>query len=80
MDQASSVRPELDSLATYESCPAGCDFTTRLRCWQRLARELLADLSSATASGSPDAEVVRADLRAAQRQIALLTDLVRRAA
>ena len=46
--------------------PAGCTLSETIACWVRRRRELLADLAGA--SGSPDAEVLRADLRAAEEQ------------
>ena len=54
--------------------PAGCDLADAARCWLRHERQLRADATTATVSRSPDAEVLRADLRAAERHIdALLT-------
>ena len=62
---------------THE-CPAGCDLPDMILCWLRHERGLRADL--AAACGNDDAEVLSADLRAAQRQIDALIDFGRWAA
>jgi hypothetical protein len=64
-------------LVTHE-CPAGCDLPDMVLCWLRRERELRADLVAAR--GSDDAEVLRADLRAAESRIDALIALGRRAA
>jgi hypothetical protein len=50
-------------------CPASCTLSDMVRCWRDLERRLRVDLVAATVSRSPDAEVLRADLRAAERHI-----------
>jgi hypothetical protein len=49
------------------ACPADCALPEAILCWLRHERELRADLAGAL--GSPDADVLRADLAAAERQI-----------
>jgi hypothetical protein len=70
-------KPKLISIPTVEQCPAGCTVSETIACYLRHERELRADL--AAARGSDDAEVLRADLRAAERRIDELVDFGRRA-
>ena len=51
---------------THE-CPAGCPLAETILCWRRYEREVRSDL--AAARGCDDADVLRADLAAAERQI-----------
>ena len=55
------------SPSIHEHCSAGCDLADATLCWLRRERELRLDL--AAACGSDDAEVLAADLRAAERRI-----------
>jgi hypothetical protein len=65
-----SIAYRLDAFAPAQhSCPAGCTLPDMIRCWRGLERRLRADLMTATMSGSPDAEVVRGDLRVAEERI-----------
>ena len=52
----------------HEHCPANCTIPDMIRCWLELERRLRTDLMAAAVSRSPDAEVLRADLRAAEAQ------------
>jgi hypothetical protein len=52
----------------HEHCPASCALPDMIQCWIGLERRLRADLIAATVSRSPDAEMLRADLRAAEDQ------------
>jgi hypothetical protein len=61
-----------------EECPAGCALSETIACWLRRRLELRADLTAAC--GSDDAEVLAADLRAAERQIYALIAFGRGAA
>ena len=61
-----------------QQCPASCDLSQTVICWLRRHRELLSGL--AAARGSDDAEVLRADLRAAEGQIDALIEFGRWAA
>ena len=67
--------PRPHPIPVAEQCPAGCDVIRTVACWLRRRRELLADLTAAR--GSDDAEVVRADLVAAERHINALIDFRR---
>jgi hypothetical protein len=72
-----SIAHRLDASAPRrESCPAGCTLPDMIRCWLGLERRLRADLMAATVSGSPDAEVVRGDLRVAEERTDHLLALV----
>jgi hypothetical protein len=59
------------------TCPAGCEPADMLRCCLHEERRLRADFTVAVASLSPDAEVLRADLAAAERRIDMLIDFGR---
>jgi hypothetical protein len=72
------LTPKPIPLPAVAQCPTGCDLSAAVRCWSRWRRELRADL--AAARGSLDAEVLAADLAAAERQIAALIDFGRAAA
>jgi hypothetical protein len=61
-----------------EQCPAGCDLSAQIACWLRRERELRGDL--AASGDSPDAEVLRSDLAAAERRIDMLIEFGRWAA
>ena len=50
-----------------DRCSAGCTLAEMLACWLREARRLRADLMAA--GDGADAEVLRADLAAAERTI-----------
>lgn len=63
---------------TAHTCPAGCDLPDMILCWLRRERELRADM--AAARGSDEAEVLAADLDAAEREIDSLIALGRWAA
>lgn len=66
------------SVPAADTCPVGCDLPDMIQCWLRHEREVRADL--VVARGSDDSEVLRADLRAAERRIDALIDFGRRAA
>ena len=72
--------PERDPIPVpaADECPAGCDLADTIACWLRRRRELRVDL--AAARGSDDAEVLAADLRAAERQLDALIAFGRAAA
>ena len=77
---ASLTRPKPHPIPVppADACPAGCTLSETIACWLRRSRELRADL--AAARGSDDAEVLRADLSAADRTIDALIDFGRWAA
>ena len=77
MTSISYARPIRIPNTLAVECPGGCDLADMIACWLRRERELRADL--ATARGSDDAEVLRADLRAAERHIDALIETGRRA-
>lgn len=62
---------------SHDVCPAGCTLSEMLQCWLRYEREIRADLLAATASGSPDAEVLASDLRSAEEHTDRLLALAR---
>ena len=70
--------PQPIPVPLVEQCPAGCTLSETIACWLRRIRELRADL--AAARGGDDAEVLAADLAAAERQIDALIDFGRWAA
>jgi hypothetical protein len=76
------TRRDLQPILTLvdDYCPAGCDLASAVLCWLHHERQLRADLAAAVAAGSPDAEVVRADLRAVELRIDALIARGREAA
>ena len=71
-------KPHPIPVPLVEQCPAGCDLPTMILCWLRRSRELRADL--AAAGDSDEAEVLHADLAAAECTIDAHIDLGRWAA
>ena len=70
--------PQPIPVPAVDECPAGCTLSEKIACWLRHERELRADLTAA--HGSDDADVLHADLRAAESRIDVLIALGREAA
>jgi hypothetical protein len=68
-----SIAHRSETLAPAQlHCPASCSLPDMVQCWRDLERQLRVDLMAATMSRSPDAEVLRADVRAVERRIGAL--------
>jgi hypothetical protein len=78
MSSMAHPKPHPTPVPAFDECPANCTLPDMILCWLRRSRELRADLVAA--HGCADAEVLVADLAAAERQIDALIAFGRRVA